>query len=109
MAFADDIRVVHPVEIDVHSTPARAAEKFLSLAVKVAHLLSRELAVEEQPNFRLGFEERDHAKDELPHDEEPSAHLLVTNRKRQALSEDHMRHPAHGLFHDRQTEFHRGM
>ena len=33
VAFADDIRVVHSVEINVLSTPAREAARFLSFAV----------------------------------------------------------------------------
>ena len=46
VAFADDIRVVHPVKINVLSTPAREAERFLAIAVKEAHHLSEELQVE---------------------------------------------------------------
>ena len=46
VAFADDIRVVHPVEINVLSTPAQEAERFLAFAVKEARHLSEELKVE---------------------------------------------------------------
>ena len=46
VAFADDIRVVLPFEINVLSTPAREAARFFSFAVNEAHLFSGELKAE---------------------------------------------------------------
>ena len=49
VAFADDVRVLHLVEIVVHSTSAREAERFLDPPVKETHHLSSEFAVESYP------------------------------------------------------------
>ena len=54
VAFADGIRVVHQVEISVFSTPAPEAVRLFSIAVTEAHLLSRELKVEEGVHAESG-------------------------------------------------------
>ena len=46
VVFADDVRVVHPVEINLNSTPSLEARRFMDFVVREAGCLSEELAKE---------------------------------------------------------------